>query len=385
MTGQQTERILTCRTQGGYTFMGSNIGTSRFDKRSGTWFVDLWLDGVNHRIYRMPIQGGMLIPCSSQDMAEALRMVINTQIDQGIFYPDRFKRKKQFSFSSYADAWFSRQEHLMESTREHYEIYIRKYLKPFFGDKLIADITKTNLEDLVNWIAAGPKTKQNILGCMMKILHDAVESHDIDRAPSRPEARGKNKVVDPEIVWIEPTEQQMILDKLPPQFHKIIRFGMLTGVRPSEARALMKSNIKWSRREVMISHTFDCKGNLVVVKGKRPLPVPMVDGLDELLQEAIDEQKAHSEFVFINPATGRPFSRNISKVFGRACKKALGYKIGIAKATRTSFAQQLANADVDIHMVSRWLRHSGTKVTKRYYEFQTSSMKSAVDKVRRIK
>jgi hypothetical protein len=30
-------------------------------------------------------------------------------------------------------------------------------------------------------------------------------------------------------------------------------------------------------------------------------------------------------------------------------------------------------------------RHSGTRVTKRYYEFQTSSMKSAVDKVRKIR
>jgi len=365
--------------------MGSDLGASRYDKKSKTWYVDLWLKGENHRIYRMPIQGGMLIPCTNKDMAEALRMIINTQIDQGIFYPDRFKKRKQFAFSAYADSWLERQKHLMEATRRDYKGYIKNHLAPFFGSKLVADITETDLEDLLNWMQSSPKTKQNVLGCMMKILNDAERAHDIDKAPGRPEMRGNNKVVDPEVIWIEPEEQQAILDALSPQYRKLIKFGMTTGVRPSEARALMKDNIKWRRREIVISHTFDYKGNLVRVKGKKALPVPMDEALEELVKEAIDEQKAPGEFVFVNPATGNPFGRNINKVFARACRKALGYTIGIAKATRTSFAQQLANEGVEIHMVSRWLRHSGTKVTKRYYEFQTSSMKSAVDKVRKIR
>jgi integrase len=381
----QNETIINPQAWGGYAFMGSDLGSSRYDKKSKTWYVDLWLDGVNHRIYRMPIQGGMLIPCTSKEMAEALRKVINTQIDQGIFYPDRFKKKKQHAFVPYSDAWLERQKHLMEATARDYRGYLDNHLQPFFKQKLIADITKNDLEDLINWMPTGPKSKQNVLGCMMKILHDAESAHDIDKAPDRPEMRGNNKVVDPEVIWLEPEEQTKILEALALQYRKLIRFGMLTGVRPSEARALMKSNIKWARKEIVISHTFDYKGNFVRVKGKKALPVPMDEDLEALIKEAIDEQKEPSTFVFINPATGKPFSRNINKVFGRACKKALGLKIGIAKATRTSFAQQLANEGVDIHMVSRWLRHSGTKITKRYYEYQTSSMKSAIDKVRKIK
>jgi hypothetical protein len=87
--------------------------------------------------------------------------------------------------------------------------------------------------------------------------------------------------------------------------------------------------------------------------------------------------------VFVNSFTGRPYTEHITSIFGRTCKKALGYKIGMAKACRTSFEQQIANNGMEISMLSRWLRHSDSRVTKRYYEFKTSSMKSAVDKVRK--
>ena len=49
-------------------------------------------------------------------------------------------------------------------------------------------------------------------------------------------------------------------------------FMMLSGVRPSEARALQWSDIKWSRKEILIANTVDIKGNIVPVKGKKILP-----------------------------------------------------------------------------------------------------------------
>lgn len=51
----------------------------------------------------------------------------------------------------------------------------------------------------------------------------------------------------------------------------------------------------------------------------------------------------------MNPDTGKPFTKALGKVFHNASVKALGYSIGMAKATRTSFAQQLANSGMDIH------------------------------------
>jgi integrase len=362
--------------------MSSNIGSVRYDKTSESWFVDMRWKGKRERIFRMPIQGGFLIPCKSKEMGDALKVIINTQIDMGVFHPDRFKQKKPMHLRAYVEPWFERQTHLMKATQRGYRIYLDKYIIPALGNKFITDITEADLEALVKSIPQGGKTKDNVLGCIMKLLHDAERSRDIDRAPNKPVMRGTDKNVDPEIVWLEPAEQEKILAQLAPKYRSIYMFGVLTGCRPSEARAVKWDDIKTSRGEIIFRHSFDIYENLVSVKGKKPLPVPITDELKTILDEI---PKNLSEFVFINPDTGKPFTKALGKVFHNASVKSLGYSIGMAKATRTSFAQQLANGGMDIAMVSRWLRHSGTRVTKRYYEFQTSSMKSAVDKVRKIR
>lgn len=362
----------------------SNIGTVRYDAKSKVWYVDIWWKNERHKIFRLPIQGGDLISCKSKEMADTLKYVINRQIDQGIFFPERFKVKKPLHLKAYAEEWIEKQKHLMVGTLTIYKQYINNYITPHLGQIFITDITEGTLEDFVNNLNIGPKSKQNIIGCLMKILHDAERHHDIDRAPKKPVFSGKNKVVDPEVIWLEPKEQDLILENLSEQYRPIIMFMMMTGCRPSEARALQWSDIKWSRNEIVFRWTFDLKENLVTVKGKRPLPVPIVDDL-KILLESIDKKQL-SPYVFLNPKTGKSFSAVVlGKVFKNATIKALGYSIGMAHACRTSFAQQMANSGMEISMLSRWLRHSDTKVTKRYYEFKTSSMKSAADKVRKLR
>jgi len=357
-------------------------GKVREDKKSKCWYLDLWLKGIHHRLYRLPIQGGEMVSCKTEGMAETLQFVVSRQIDQKIFRPERFKVKRPLHMKAYAEAWYSKQTHLGASTRGSYRTYLDKYIIPALGDRFITDISESDLETFTKGLTLAPKSKDNVLGCLMKILHDAERSKDIDKAPYKPVLRGSDKVVDPEVIWLEPPEQLKIINTLAPQYRPVILFGMMTGCRPSEARALQWDDVKLSRGEIVFRHSFDPTGKLIPVKGKRPLPVPISDELRTLIDEI---PRNLTPYVFMNQITGRPFTRNLTKVFNRASKKALGYSIGIAKATRTSFAQQLANSGMEIHMVSRWLRHSGTKITKRYYEFQTASMKSAVDKVRKLR
>lgn len=361
----------------------SDEGRVRFDKSAGSYYVDLWWKGERVRLYRLPILGGDMVSCKTEQMAEALRYVVNRQIDQGIFEPARFKIKRPLHMKAYATTWLEQQTHLMASTRRDYAQYINKWIIPSLGGVFINDITEGKIEEFIKALPLGPKGKQNVLGCLMKILHDAERAHHIDKAPMKPVMRGKNRVVDPEVIWVEPEEQEKIINALKPQYRPVILFGMLTGVRPAEARALQWEDVLWSRNEIMIRHAFDCYGALVIVKGKKILPVPMLEETRALLEDL--RGKNLSPYVFINQRTGEPFGANLCKVFARACKKALGYQIGIAKASRTSFAQNLANNGVEIGMVSRLLRHSSLKVTKRYYEFQTEPLKSAVEKVRRIR
>ncbi len=196
--------------------MSSNIGSVRYDKTSESWFVDLRWKGKRHRIFRMPIQGGLLIQCKSKEMGDALKVIINTQIDMGVFNPERFKQKKPLHVKAYVEPWFARQTHLMAATRKAYRTYLDKYIIPVLGDQFITDITHGDLDSFVKSIRLGPKSKDNILGCIMKILHDAERNRDIDRAPNKPTLRGYDKVVDPEVIWLQPAEQERILAQLAP-------------------------------------------------------------------------------------------------------------------------------------------------------------------------
>lgn len=361
----------------------SDEGRVRFDRSAGSYYVDLWWRGERVRLYRLPILGGDMVSCKTEQMAEALQYVVNRQIDQGIFEPARFKIKRPLHMKAYATAWLEKQTHLMASAHRDYAQYINKWIIPQLGSVFINDITEGRIEEFINSLPLGPKGKQNVLGCLMKILHDAERAKDIEKAPMKPVMRGKNRVVDPEVLWVGPEEQDKILAALKPQYRPIIQFGMQTGCRPAECRALQWDDVKWSHNEILIRHAFDCYGKLVPVKGKKTLPVPLFDDTRALLEDL--RGKNLSPYVFVNARTGEPFGANLCKVFARACKKAMGCQIGIAKATRTSYAQQLANGGVEIEKVRRLLRQTSSKVTKRYYEFQTEPLKSAVEKVRRIR
>jgi integrase len=326
--------------------------------------------------------GGDLVLCKTKEMAKALQYVVSRQIDQGIFRAERFKQKKPLHLKAYAESWLKKQTHLMAATYRDYESYLRRYINPALGDIFIDDITTGMLGDFMKALPVAPKTKKNILGCIMKILRDAKIAGDITELPEKPIQRGKDKVIDPEVIWIEPEAQNAILDQLREIHRPLFMFLMLSGCRPSEARALRWVDIHAERSEIIVAKTFDYKGNLVPVKGKKILPIPMTEGLHYLFENIT---RNLSPYVFANPLTGRPYRRDaLDKIWRKACKKALGDVVPLYSSTRHSYASQLVNAGVDVAIVQRLLRHTDVRITKRYYEYKTSPLRISVENVRSI-
>lgn len=359
----------------------SDVGVVRCDPKSKTYYVDLTWKGKRERIYRLPILGGGLLACRTEEMGEYLRRLINDQITQGIFRPERFKQKKPLHLKSYALVWVEKQTHLMRSSHRDYHGYINNYIIPKLGDVFLNDLNEGLLEDFQRELTVAPKTKKNIMGCFMKILRDAERHGDIDRSPKKPPLTGSDKVIDPEIVWLEPEEQDKIIEKIPEKHRPVFLFMMLSGCRPSEARALRWQDIKWDHEEIIMSMAFDYREKLVPVKGKKILPIPMTEGLKYLLSQIL---RNLSEYVFINPNTGRRYTHNFKTIWSKACTEALGQPVKLYHSTRHSFASQLVNAGLDIAIVQRLLRHTDPRTTKRYYEYKTAPLKIAVEQVRSI-
>jgi site-specific recombinase XerD len=96
--------------------------------------------------------------------------------------------------------------------------------------------------------------------------------------------------------------------------------------------------------------------------------------------------KTLSPFVFVNPRTGNPYTKNINRdIWNPACKEALGHLVPLNNAGRHSWGNQMSQAGVDMETISAGLGHSNTGVTKRHYANPSmESLRRAVDNLRSI-
>ena len=154
---------------------------------------------------------------------------------------------------------------------------------------------------------------------------------------------------------------------------------VLTGCRPSEARAFRKVDIFESH--IVFAVTFGRSQDLKNVKGFNEEPFPLHAELEQLLESV---PKNLTPFIFVNPRTGRPYTKHITKIWNKACKDAGVLRVPLYQATRHSFVCQMLNSGIDKSMVQRLLRHTDPKITDRYAEYSTNSLRVKLDNVFRI-
>lgn len=351
----------------------SEQAKARHDRYRG-WYVDVTYQGDRHYLtYYM----GQISFKDNQSLAVRSAGVINSEIDKGIFRPERWKRRAQklFTVAGYSNTWLKNIKPSI-STATHYDYFnsFKNHIIPVLGEEYIEDVNLDKLTYLMNHINRAPKGKKNVMGAMQRMMKDAHRSGHIPQMPIFPEFRGTNQVIRPELKWIEPNEQFKILEKINKKHRPIFTFIMLTGCRPSEARAFRKQDIK--RGYINFAVTFGRSGELKEVKGKKVMPFPLTDALKELFDTI---PQYFGQWVFVNPETGNPYSRNINKIFNRAAQKA-DINISLNNFGRHSFAMQTLKA-MDKGMVSHLLRHQDPRMVDHYAEYQTAPLKSMLDKV----
>jgi len=215
------------------------------------------------------------------------------------------------------------------------------------------------------------------MGALHRMLKYAYRSGHINQIPIFPEFRGRNSIVIPEIVYIEPVESFKILENIAIRHRPIFTFGTLTGCRPSESRALRKRDIKPS--QITFAVTFGRNEELKEVKGKKIMPFPMTESLKGLFETMPPNL---TPWVFSNLETGKPYGRNFNRIYNRARKKAgITNKLHLKEFFRQSFAMNALNQGVPKEMVSRLLRHQDPRTIEHYAEYLTSPLKSALDKI----
>ena len=317
---------------------------------------------------------------NNEDLAHKSANIINSEIERGIFRPERWKKrsKKLYNIAGYSKNWLIKVKPSLSSATHHdYCNSFKNHINPVLGNENIEDINLDKLTYLMNRINRASKGKKNVMGALHRMMRYAEQAEHIPHMPHFPEFRGKNQIVKPEIKWVEANEQFKILENINRKHRPIFTFIMLTGCRPSEARAFRNKDIK--QDHINFAVTFGRSSELKEVKGKKTMPFPLTEALKELFNSI---PVSLGPYVFPNPETGRPYSKNINRIFNRAARKA-GINISLNNFGRHSFAMQTL-AHVDKGMVSHLLRHQDPRMIDHYAEYQTKPLKSALDKVQSI-
>lgn len=354
-------------------------GKISYNSKRKHWCVTGKWQGKRYYFSQYPTAEGM-VPCETKRLAVRLQEAISAEIEQGSFHPARYRSSRPLLLKNYIPQWLKFKKTEVSNASYHdYCNSLNKHVLPILGNKYLPDINFDDLRDLQNRINRRPKGKKNVMDALKQLMHDAQRSGYIAQLPEWPKFKGKNKIVRPPIVAISMEDQMKLIENIPVRHRPIFLFMMATGCRPSEARALRKTDIKddW----VMFEVAFDRLEELKEVKQAKPDPFPMTEEVGHILGEL---PKNFSQWVFPNPDTGKPYDKNINRIWNKACDVAGIQRIKLYNATRHSFACGLLNKGVDKYIVSRLLRHSDIRMIERYAEYEMNPLKEAVDKVRSL-
>lgn len=359
-------------------FIMADVAKVRKNKKG--CFIFLQWQGQRHFISTYQ---GVISFRDNEPLAKKAKDAIDSEIDKGIFRPERWKTraKKLYNVDGYSENWLKKIEpELSSATHFDYRNSFKNHIIPVIGKEFIEDLNLDKIQNLMNAIERVPKGKKNVMGALHRMLKYAHRSGHINQMPLFPEFKGTNKIIKPEIVYIEPAQGLKILEKIHIRHRPIFTFGTLTGCRPSEARALRKQDIK--SNQITFAVTFGRNEELKEVKGKKIMPFPMTDPLIELFQTM---PKNLTHWVFMNPETGNPYGRNINRIYNGAREKAgITKRLHLREFFRQSFAMDLLNQGIAKEIVSRLLRHQDPRTIDHYAEYKTNPLRDILNKVQSI-
>ena len=341
--------------------------TARLIKKS--WWVDF---RVQHKRYRIRS------PMNSRASALAFESVLRQKFARGESLESASKTIDQRkTFEQFAWQWF--EEYAVPNNKyseQHTKKYtLRAWLVPFFGKKLVADITTHDIEQYkAHALKRGvsKKTINNQLTIFRKCLMTA---YDWLQLPGAPPKIQWFKYSSPPMDYLSPDECALLLSHTDGVIKEMILTALRTGMRQGELKGLQWSSIDWENRIIAVRHSYcDYSKSLTAPKSNRVRYIPMDVDLYELLLA----RKKETGFVFLDKDR-QPFnSFRLGGQIARLRKRAGLRKIGW-HTLRHTFASHLVMRGVPMTAVQMLMGHVMITTTMRYAHLAPSTLRSAID------
>ncbi|MBI5427906.1 MAG: site-specific integrase [Nitrospinae bacterium] len=252
------------------------------------------------------------------------------------------------------------------STRSRVDSLIARHLLPFFGLKMLGEITR----DLLAVYISGRRKEVGDGTIRKELWYLKAIVNVIDREWKLPEGPGLDLKPDRQVTnYLEEDEFQSVLPYLSVEILPVVVVARYTGLRLGDV-----VDLKWSM--------VDFEGKVVSVKtaktGKE-VRIPLAPQVVEVLTPLKKVYRLGSGFVFDHRPTRSAFRARVQRVFKGAVRTNGRPEIRFHDL-RHSFCSSLAQAGVQSFLIAELAGHSSLQTTKRYTHFADSSKREAIAK-----
>jgi integrase len=260
-----------------------------------------------------------------------------------------------------------------------YELALRRRVWPVYGEEPLADITRADLQALIDQLVAdghAPSSIQVAITALRSVFRREVEADRLKMSPTQglrlPAVRGRRER------FATPDEAAVLVAALPPADRPIWATAFYAGLRRGELMALRVEAIDVASGEIHVHSGWDVKEGEQETKGRERRKVPLIPALKAMLAEhQMQSGRRGSDLVFGATAT-RPFEPSgKSGLSARADKawKAAGLNRITLHECRHSFASIAIAAGANIGTVSAAMGHASVGITwDRYHHLMPGTM-----------
>lgn len=274
--------------------------------------------------------------------------------------PPKPKTKaKSYTYNQWLDEWMElyKKPVLKPNSIDSLERCIKNYIKPFFKEMQLKEITTNDLQKCINKIEL-PRPKEIAGNIISDSLRKAFVSRLIKYNPA--EAIIKFKAQSKHKRALTISEQKKLLEHIQGnEFELLINTYIFTGLRRAEALALKWKDIDFEKNIISVKFQKDIKGNLVTPKSKKSVRiVPLLPPLKKLM---LKQKRKSDNFLF-----------NYKLDFVSRTVKAIMIEINIhdidVHSLRHTFATRCAEQKVPDKVIQKWLGHAEVSTTQNIYE-----------------
>ncbi|UOF82081.1 integrase [Caudoviricetes sp.] len=253
-----------------------------------------------------------------------------------------------------------------EAKRKQINFYLESFVYPHFAEREVVRLTRGDVSEWAKHLGIKykPDTVNRIITVFRAAIKWAMLSEKFgDYIPKDPVGKWPmQKVGEHTTTFMTTDEIALVLnheDKMAVAYRPMITFALFTGLRISNI-----IGCKWD--------WVDFNANILTVphesaKSGQQMRLPLRPEVVEVLRK---QEGLHDTYVFANPRTNKPFTRNgLSHAWQKVLKR-VGIKRRIRfHDVRHTFASYLAMNGTPLDVIGDLLGHSSTSQTKRYRHY----------------